>query len=460
MFNEFIIFDKYKILKDVLFDKITELISKNESEKRRELKILSCYFSEEKILDEFKKFGRQYGIKIELILTRHVFNQYEESLKKEKDELFQAYPINQEKYFHGKALAYFHGDYKLIKTGQKVKSARIKKNTGLLLVTSANFSKQGFLGDNVETGVLLNDLSVLRTFIVEFENLKGIESSKHEKIKYTTDLDVFMNGFMLFKDKDDSFTLDSISSLKLKIKKNINRNRVASKLGGKIDSGNLVIHMDEAGYLNIKELTKFFSMPSKLFKKYSFYTPFGYWINKDIYNHIEFSNKEVYDIFLTLVRENLTSETIDRISNDIKKRIIENKQLLNILEDNNHVDLVNELEKWRYNLIEKIQDDEIIKKIFWGFDTIEFPLDPDSPSAAKFIKNTLSLNFKTERKTKKFLFLKPFKDFLEKKNEREKNSETLIQFIEKEGLKIRIMSLMTKIKLQKQDDFIFIKKRL
>jgi hypothetical protein len=398
MKNEFQLFDKKNVLFDYLFEAIKKTISNNNKIKNRTLKILSCYYGPEKyhdlgrdtILNEVRDACKELGIKLELILSRNIYNQYADKLKGSK--YFKVYPYVHDGLFHGKAVAYVHGSYKIkLDDVNEIQDVKMTTGDGILLVTSANFSS-AYFGKNVETGVLIKNKKTLESFLLEFEKSKGNKQKSTGVKSYNSFYDVLSNGFMLFNDKNA--TLYNISTFHLPIKKDFESNDHIARIGGVISEGNLSISLGKTGKFNIDEFERDFPKPKNAFSKYSINTPFGLWINIDIYNEIIKNYEPLFKLYKNQIKECFTEENLDEISNIIFENISGSEEIMKILD----IEISNIYEKimdWKEQLLQNVTDDSTMSQMFFGYETIEFPLDPNYTSTlAKFTLYTKNMNYK------------------------------------------------------------------
>ena len=401
MKNEFQIFDKENVLLNYLFEEIDEVIRNNGKIKKRCLKILSCYFGAEKfrsngsettILNKVRDECKARDIKIELILSKNIFNQNTEYLKGSK--YFKAFPNKRDAFFHGKAIAYVHGSCKITTKNKEIKEAKMVSGDGILIVTSANISN-AYLGNNSETGVLLKNKKSLESFLLEFEKAKGVKNKLNGSDDYNSLYDILSNGYMLFK--DDYTTLNSVSTFHLPLKQNSESNAVVNRIGGALTEGNLSISIGKACYFNIDEFERGFVKPKNIFSKYSISTPFGLWINKLIYDEIINLHTPLLKNYRREIRDCFTNENIDDVSNKVLKSIVDSMEVMSLLE--NDVDEVKQkISDWNEELKEVLLDDSVIALMFFGFNSIEFPLDPNyTRTLQEFVKHTKKLNYKKEK---------------------------------------------------------------
>jgi hypothetical protein len=398
MKNEFQLFDKKNILFDYIFESIRETISNNNKIKNRTLKILSCYYGPEKyhdlrkdtILNEVRDACKELGIKLELILSRNIYNQHADKLKGSK--YFKVYPYIHDGLFHGKAIAYVHGTYKINFNGSnEIQNVKMKTGDGILLLTSANFSS-AYFGKNVETGVLIKNKKTLESFLFEFEKSKGNKQKSTGVKNYNSFYDVLSNGFMLFNDKNA--TLYNISTFHLPIKKDFQSNDHIARIGGVLSEGNLSISLGKTGKFNIEEFEKEFPKPKNVFSKYSINTPFGLWINVDIYNEIIKHYEPLFNLYKNQIKECFIEKNLDEISNIIYANVSESEEIMAIL-DIEISDIYQKIMSWKKQLLQNVADDNTIAQMFFGYETIEFPLDPNYTSTlAKFTLYTQKMNYK------------------------------------------------------------------
>lgn len=277
---------------------------------------------------------------------------------------------------HGKAICYYHGSYKYFSKKNGSVSIKFDSGEGFLIVTSANFSK-AYMGENIETGVLLKNKVSLESFIVEFEKFKG-DKKILDVNKYRNVYEVFSDGYILFNSSanDDFRTLNSITSFRLPLRKNNYTEQLFESIGGEITDSNLSLSLDEkkCGYLNIVEFDKSFSKAKSAFVKYSIKTPFGYWISKQVYDSIKKSYEVSFEGYKNEIRRVLTPDFIDITYSEILSSVKNSPEILNYLEDN-PVELEKKFKKWTKDVKDRISNDLLLESLFFGFDSFDFPID-------------------------------------------------------------------------------------
>lgn len=448
--EEFQIFDEKNLLLDYIFKQIDSIIDSKPIIMERNLKIFSCYFGSEKIsyennvsiLDHLKYLCKARNIRLELILSKRIFEQNYELIKS-KSKYFEAYPNSRgDKLFHGKTIAYLHG--KITK-----KNLLGIHSQGILLKTSANFSK-AYLGKNYETGILLTNPLTINSFLKEFQNSKGKRQKKNNlnKIEKIDSLsDFFLDGYILASYGGQ--TLSSLATVNLKLKdQKLNINGIR-EIGGKINDAHITFSLDKK-YLNLSQFERSFPSTKNLFKRFTLKSPYGLWIHKLVFEMIRKTYEDQLNEFKSNIREILTEDNLQNIIGDLLNNVISNYDLLMTLKD--LAESANEIADLKENILNFIKIDNNLDSLFYGYLPTPFPIDPNNEVLLNdWIELTKKYNFKQNPKRgnaqKNFKnLLYPYinnenVDFEEFKN----NLNDLIEKLKSDSDKIKSNKILLKI---------------
>jgi hypothetical protein len=404
MLNKFQIFDKENLLFDFIFESVDKIIRNKPNVKERYIKILSCYFGpgnfefkgiEISTLEKFKEECLKRQIVLELILSKRIFRQNEGFL--DHNEYFKSFPNKKEAtLFHGKSICYVHGKLNSTIKNEEIMVSINSTADGFLLLTSANFSK-AYFGSNYETGVLTNNKVTLRTFLNEFENCKG--TRRQDKIPVYSLFDIFAEGYILTT--GSSPTLDTLTCFKLHRINNVQPDQIIANLGGSsFSAGELSFSLEKAKLFNINEFEKKFPRPIKEFRKFTLSTPYGTWIPKSLYEEICNLYSTLLDSYKNALNNAFCNDTFDNTIINWWLKFAETIPQLNV-EEEEHI-ILELMYEMKDNLTKSINDDSILKSMFFGHGFSPFPLDPNNEYVLKeFFEKTKLNNKRKARKPRK-----------------------------------------------------------
>lgn len=341
-------------------------------QRRHQLLILSCYIDMELVEDYVKLISNEINItdvffafdfseiyKIGPIETKCKLSNIEKNLRK--------YGIN----FEWKALT----SSKLVhsKGYAIIQRLRTDIEDGVVLITSANFTRPGFQGSNIELGCLTKK----KQDIKDFENLykylwdtigKNISAAIIKQNEFMFKFALLSSGLFIHKWSGNLRQQVGIKYELTEFAKS--KGTIAPELAAiGFEAGDTFTRQ----VLNLSELPQK-EVPSSFIKRFTTETYWGRWCPASAWNRLSL-RFEGEEKFINEFQSSVEESVLQKIKNDallVQKRLIK-KGLIKEVSDNH-------LDNWADRIQELSESKERLKRIFTGYEVNELPYSIEQKS--------------------------------------------------------------------------------
>ena len=359
------ILNKYynKTAEGVICDAIQKFERKKQ--RRHELWILSCYIEfdliEEyacrlsnniRLTDIYLAFDFSEIYKIGPKKSKSKLDEITERLSKKKIK-FEWMALASSNLVHSKAYAIM-----------QIQDDSVKN--GVVLTTSANFTKPGFVGGNVEIGYISTQKKDIKDFIIHYNTLwkdlgREIGGAVKENEDYLLKFALLSSGFFIHK---------WAGSLRQQIGIKYELTEFA-KAQGTI-SPELKLYGFETGDTFTRQALKLDNLPTKevprqFIKDYTIETYWGRWCPSDAWNTLSMNFKganEFKEAFKKCTDEKILSETIIE-ARKVQYQLADNKLIEPVSEDH--------LENWASRVRELRENNQRLERFYTGYDVHSLP---------------------------------------------------------------------------------------
>ncbi|MEZ2238080.1 hypothetical protein [Microcoleus sp.] len=423
---------------------ICELTKAANTEKKWVFYAITCYFKPQVILDFLEQAKNILGNKLSGI---HLLVDFKQSVKElvsleieqtsfleieqtsfieqisKKTGLSQQY-ISYTPIDGGKNILFHAKSYALI--SEEKDWVFLNDYSGFVIVTSANFSSNGF-NNNIEIGHILHDVASMRDFSSLVRHLKEnytVSADRKAEIKeFELAIQLLSKG---------SFYHKWSSSFDLIFRLNLSQEEIErlDEAANNPETKRKIKHFKTQQIKTIKDdpinLQSIFAIcpkpiPSDIWRIYSIDTLLGKWVPNEIGQLIEEEVEDCWQIFQPLIKEVCTPEKIksytDELKEFVKEKIDERvikldlnnlsalasweKRVESLFKNENRLKVyINRYEKINLSVTELDQD--IIRQVYYRIKDF-YNQNNQHPGIAKFVAN-LEDDFQNHKQTKKDKF--------------------------------------------------------